>query len=255
MPLRASGDVVETLRDRIELEGNADEALEERVVQFAAETHPFAEDERKVAAKLPDPQLPRAPDRLPTAPVHEAVKPPRSVKTRRDRKRPRRFGFRPASFVAAGVNLKRVAAGRQIRIQRLAAIAGINPAAVESIEPIAETRLQRIRQFRDRVADLEFRRTCRQRLAPRRQPVDRSRRSHRWRRVASGVRGQRARFHDGEAAARHEPQRAVARANAIAIAGLDREAGETVRRVVQYGNAFDSRDWPSRRRIPNARVE
>src|SRR4029077_4819904 len=115
---------VDTFRNGIELEGNANEALEERVVEFPAETHPFAEDEREVAAKLPDPEFPRAPDACRQRQSEEAVKTPCSIKKRRHRKRPDGFGLRPASFIAAGVHVKCVAAGREIRVQRLTPIAG-----------------------------------------------------------------------------------------------------------------------------------
>src|SRR4029453_16509931 len=48
--------------NRIELEPDADEALEQRVVQLAAQSHALAEDECELPPDLAQPQLPDAPD-------------------------------------------------------------------------------------------------------------------------------------------------------------------------------------------------
>ena len=60
--LAAAGDVSRLFDDRVELERDADQALEQRVVQFAAEAHALAEHERELLAQLPHAKLPGRPD-------------------------------------------------------------------------------------------------------------------------------------------------------------------------------------------------
>src|SRR5262249_37656820 len=151
------------------------------------------------------------------------VKQPRLIETRLDRKRPGRVSFGPAALVAADIDVKRILSGRQVRVERLTAVSRVDPPAVEPIQPVSGSKFQRIGQLRDRVTDFQFGRTGRKRSRSigsgaivHFNPVDGDGRSWTWN-------GQRAWFDNGEAPARHEPQRAVAGANAIAVAGLHRE--------------------------------
>src|SRR4051812_12888323 len=98
--LGGGGRRVETLGDRFELERDADEALEQRVVQLAAHPDALAEDERELPAQLPQPPLPRAVDEERPDGEPEHVEPGRLVEARRNREFERRLALCPSAVVA-----------------------------------------------------------------------------------------------------------------------------------------------------------
>src|SRR5262249_7707274 len=153
---------VEALRDGVEFERDTHQALKQRVVKFPAEAYPFSEDQRELTPELSDPEGPGAPNRRGQRKAYQDVKEPGLIEARGDRNRPPRVALSPVSSVASDVDVNRVLPSGGVGVGRLPGGSRVTPAAVESVQPVAESGFQRICQLGDCVADFQFGRARRE---------------------------------------------------------------------------------------------
>ena len=138
---------------RVELQGDADETLQQRVVQFAAQPRALAETSansrrtRRLAAA-------RCADGRERGTDAQRVEPDRLIERRLDRERELGPATGPDS-PSALASPETVAARRQIRVERLAARAGVHPVTVEPFELVAEPLPQRRGEIDRRELHLE----------------------------------------------------------------------------------------------------
>jgi hypothetical protein len=210
---------------RVELQGDADEALQQRVVQFAAQARTLSDEQCELLAHAPHVQAPRCRDRCGNAEHGQREEPGGLVEHRSDRQWQRGYGgTRPAALGIRRHDRERVIARRQVRVESLAARPGVDPFAVEAFQLVAEVLPKGRGQVERGVLHFE----------PVRAGGQRQRRPRRDRQPdavgaysfdAHGMRQffvrEIRRIDDGEAAPCDEPQAAVIGSNRAAVPAVD----------------------------------
>ena len=129
---------VEVLGDGVELQRDADQALEQRVVDLAAQPRAFRERQRELLPDQAQPDAPRAPDHQQSGRRNQRREPPRLIERGLDREAPRDRRRLPRAVLAAGVDLEAIGSGRQVGIESRAPGAGIDPRRVDAFQPVAK---------------------------------------------------------------------------------------------------------------------
>src|SRR3954454_21337129 len=123
---------------RVELQGDADEALQQRIVQFAAQARTLSDEQCELLAHAPHVQAPRCRDRGGHAEHGQREEPGGLVEHRSDRQWQRGYGgTRPAALGIRRHDRERVVARRQVRVEGLAARPGVDPFNVEAFQLVA----------------------------------------------------------------------------------------------------------------------
>jgi hypothetical protein len=146
---------VELLGDVVELERDADEALQQRVVDLAADPHALGQHEIVAAADAPQTQLPGRPRRQQDCGEQRQPERHGLIEGRLNRECERVAHLVPIAVAVAGGDAERVRPRRQVRVRGLAAFACVLPVGVEVLEAIAELRLTDGGEAQDRVVDLD----------------------------------------------------------------------------------------------------
>ena len=211
-PARRPGvGLVERVRQIVHLQRQAGEALQQRVVDRAAHADALGEHQRKLPPHAAHTQPPHRGHDEPRHRRHHRCEPARLVEHRLHAEVPG-GARRPRAVAVGGLDHEAVLPRRQIRVDRLATAAGVEPVVIEPVEPIAEPDARGVGERERRERDVQVRGTRGReesrlwiellRVGGHR--LDAHRRHRRRRPHPIGI-------HDGEPAARHEPHPPVRR--------------------------------------------
>ena len=138
----------------IDLQGEARQTLEQRVVDGAAHANPLGEHHRELATNLPDVHPPRRVHEQRNRQDAERLEPLPLVEHRLDAEVPDGARVAPDPVAAVGEHAETVAARRQVGVPGLARGAGIHPIAIVIVEAIPEVNPRRIGQGEHAERDL-----------------------------------------------------------------------------------------------------